>query len=214
LPTTETRSAGPRTIRRTSTWHVCWRTGAASTRLLRTTWKRCGAVAGGFKSDALNNLGLAYSNMELVAEAISAFRQAIRQNPQSAPPRVNLALGFLRHGNRLQGRRALEFAVRLRRVEPEATRWVAYALIEYDLDVRRGVGILERTLAQDPEDWGAMADLAVGYMKLGNYAKARVLATKARRRAPEDRDVKKQVAGVLGRPRRRSRIFCRPCRPA
>jgi tetratricopeptide (TPR) repeat protein len=154
-----------------------------------------------FKSDALNNLGLAYSNKGLVAEAINAFRQSIRQNQQSAAPRVNLALELLRHGNRQKGRRALELARRLRRVEPEANKWVAYALIEYDLDARRGVGMLERTLANNPKDWGAMADLSVGYMKLGSYAKARTLARKAKRRAPEDRDVKKQVAVVLGRPK-------------
>jgi hypothetical protein len=38
-------------------------------------------------------------------------------------------------------------------------------------------------------------------MKLRNYAEAQIVARKAKRRAPDDREVEKQVALVLGRPK-------------
>ena len=58
--------------------------------------------------------------------------------------------------------------------------------------------MLEQAVAKNPTDWVAMADLAVGYMKLGQHSKAKSLARRAKRRAPSDHEVMRQVAFVLG----------------
>jgi tetratricopeptide (TPR) repeat protein len=152
------------------------------------------------RSDVLNNLALTYARRGLEEEAIKTLRDAIRQNPRSVAPRVNLALQLLSRGDRDQGRRWLEGAFRLRHLETEANaeRWVGYALVEYDLDIRRGVRMLQQRLARNPRDWAAMAVLAVGYMKLGEHRQAKTLAKRAKRRAPDDREVSRQ-AGIASR---------------
>ena len=152
---------------------------------------------GALRSDVLNNLGTAYSRKGLTAKAITAFQQSSRENPRNASPCVNVALQFLLRGDLKRGRRWLDRAHRLRTLDAETDSWVAYALIKYDLGVPKGVRMLERFLVRNPKDWRAVADLAVGYMKLGDHAKAKSLARSAKRRAPKDREVGEQVARVL-----------------
>lgn len=156
------------------------------------------STASTLKSDSLNNLGLAYWRKGARAEAIKALQQSSRANPRSSAPRVNLALELLRWGRRDQALRWLDSAHRLTRSEPETDSWVGYALVEHDLDLRRGVRLLRRALSHDPKNWRAMADLALAYMKLGDRAKAEGLAKRAKQRAPRDAEVRRQVGLVLG----------------
>jgi tetratricopeptide (TPR) repeat protein len=150
------------------------------------------------RSDALNNLGLLYSRKRARQKAIKAFRLAINANRRSSAPRVNLALELIRSSAKADGLQWLESAHRLRRVEPETDAWVGYVLVEYDLDVPRGAKLLELAVARSPENWRAMADLAVAQMKLGNQLKAASLAKRASRLAKGHPDVKRQLHRVLG----------------
>lgn len=152
------------------------------------------------RSDALNNLALVYARKGRDGDAIKALHEAIRQNPKSAAPRVNLALQLLRRGDRDGGRHWLERAYRLRRFDDttETERWVGYGFIEYDIDIGRGVRILEGALEKNPADSTTIGDLAVGYMKLGHRRKAKRLAQRAKQLAHNNRDVAKQVGFVLG----------------
>jgi tetratricopeptide (TPR) repeat protein len=149
-------------------------------------------------SDTLNNLGLVHSRRGRAAEAIATFRQAVRRNPRSPAPRVNGALEFFRLGDPRQGRLWLQRALELAPIDPNADQFLGYLLIEYDIDPRRGVRILKRALARSPGAARVMADLAVGYMKLGNRLKAKTFASRAKRRAPGDTEVNRQVRLVLG----------------
>jgi tetratricopeptide (TPR) repeat protein len=158
------------------------------------------------KSDALNNLGLVYWRQGRRSDAIRAFRQASRANPRSAAPHINAALKLLRSGDTKEGCRWLERARGLRRTEPETESWLGYALVEHDVDVPRGVRTLQRVLKANPNDARAMADLALGYMKLGERARAKSFARRAKRLAPQDDDVNRQVRRVShfpSQPRRR-----------
>lgn len=137
------------------------------------------------RSDALNNLALLFLRKGLTSQAISTFREAIRQNPQNAAPRVNLGFQFLQTGDKRRGQQSLERASRLGRLDPsgQTQRWVGYALIKYDLDVRKGVRMLEQVLARDPTDSATRSDIAVGYMKLGQHVKATSIAGQRKGRA-------------------------------
>jgi Flp pilus assembly protein TadD len=94
--------------------------------------------------------------------------------------------------------RWLESAHRLRPAERETDSWVGYALVEHDLDLRRGVRLLHRALARNPKDWRALADLALAQLKLGDRAEAEVLAKRAKQAAPRDAEIRRQVGLVLG----------------
>ncbi len=152
-------------------------------------------------SSALNDLALLYSRKGLTEKSIKALKQSIRLNPQDAVPRVNGAIEFLERGDRERGGDWLAEAVRLRKNDRQVDDIVGYLLIAYDFDLRRGIRILEAAIKREPRNARAIADLAVGYMKLGHEPKAKALAKRARRLGPRDREVSRQVALVIGQTR-------------
>jgi tetratricopeptide (TPR) repeat protein len=149
------------------------------------------------KADVLNNLGTAYGSKDQRPRAIELLRHAATLNPRDPMPLVNLALQYLRLGDAQRGRRALMKAYRLKRRGAETRRWVGYALVEYDLDVRRGIRLLERALRGSPDDAGILADLAVGYQKLSETHRAKALARRAERADSKDPEVERQIRRVL-----------------
>lgn len=148
-------------------------------------------------SAALNNLGVVYSRQGRARDALATFRVAVLKNPDDPMPRANGALDLLELGDKTKGQRWLNRAIMLHRHNHDADDLIGYALIAYDSDVRRGVRLLERVLAKDGTNARVLADLAVGYMKLGDSAKARRTAKRARRLAPHDRVVARQIELVI-----------------
>jgi tetratricopeptide (TPR) repeat protein len=124
------------------------------------------------KADSLNNLGIMYLIKDRTAQALECFRKASRLDDKSAAPRVNAALTYVRRGDLRPGREWLQRAERLRRVDPDTDLWIAYTLIEYGLNVRKGVHLLERFAKKKQVERSALLDLAVGYFRLGDKQRA------------------------------------------
>lgn len=145
------------------------------------------------RADALNNLGNLYLRLRRTREALDCFRRSSRLDPTSAAPRVNAALTYLRAGRVAQGRAWLERAEALRRLDPEVDLWIAYAEIEYGLDVRRGVRVLELAAARKRVDRNALLDLAVGYFRLGDTQRAQSVLKKVAHLSPLTVDERRRL---------------------
>ncbi|WP_457599116.1 tetratricopeptide repeat protein [Hydrogenimonas sp.] len=62
--------------------------------------------------------------------------------------------------------------------EPLYLNYLGYLLIDHDLDIRRGMALVERALKKSPDSPFYLDSLAWGYYKLGNCDKARQIMKK------------------------------------
>lgn len=148
---------------------------------------------------ALNGLGLVRRAEGRTTEALACYRAAARRDPRQAEPLINAATAFLADGHLAQGRAWLQRTLRRGKREPDVDKRVGYCLVEYDVDVRRGVRLLERAVARRDSDAEAWADLAVGYLKMGSLSQARAAARAARTWLPRKEALRKQILNQLRR---------------
>jgi tetratricopeptide (TPR) repeat protein len=74
-----------------------------------------------------NNLGIVYQGRGKHAQAVAAFREAIRRDPRYGAPRVGLGASLLALGQLAEATRELEGALKLAPREPLARRQLARA---------------------------------------------------------------------------------------
>jgi tetratricopeptide (TPR) repeat protein len=150
---------------------------------------------------AWNNLGVAHQRSGEARTATAAWRIASRLAPRDPTPFVNLGMQALRDGKRSRGLALLQHALRLRTRDPLTRRWVGYALIEWELDARRGVSLLEAARKVWGRDARLLADLSLGHMQLQHLPLARQLVDRAMKIDPHDAVVRRQAAVLRGRRR-------------
>jgi Flp pilus assembly protein TadD len=146
---------------------------------------------------ALNSLGIAYSKMGRSKDAVAALRMAASKNPSDPLPPANLAFEFLEVGDRVRARKWLNRALSLRKQDKVGDAAIGYLLVDGDFDVQRGTRLLEGVLRKDVKNPTAIADLAVAYRKLGNRAKARRYANRAKQLGGHDGETMRQLKRVL-----------------
>lgn len=130
---------------------------------------------------SLNSLGLVYDRLGLPAKAVAAWHRSARLDPKSSIPLVNLSLRHLLDGDRARGVSRLLEALRRCPRDLKTRRWVGYALVKYDLDVRRGLRYLEAAERVQAYDARLLADLSSAYQKLGMTREARSARQRAKR---------------------------------
>lgn len=145
-------------------------------------------------SAALVSLGIAYERLGLKRRAVKCWRRAAELDPRSPEPLVNLALSELQQGDAAVGAALLERALTLRTNTATIRRWVGYALVKYDVDVRRGLRFLEAARSGETADDPLLyVDLGCAYEKLGRMREARAAARRARSMAPNDPAVRERL---------------------
>lgn len=143
--------------------------------------------------DSLTSLGVAHSRRGEIAKAKSAWRRAARLDPAEVRSLVNLGLQQLLEGDRHGGDSLLERALRRRPRDPAVRRWVGYAWVKYDLNLRRGLRFLEEARASNSHDASLLADLSLAYQKLGRRDEAMKAIRRAARLDAANADVKAQA---------------------
>jgi tetratricopeptide (TPR) repeat protein len=145
------------------------------------------------------NLGGLWHRMGCFRPARAAYLKAHRLEPDDQATVLNLALLFFEFGRPALGTRWLRRWSPRRSGDPDDDKLGAYLMVTCNVDVRKGVTLLKRALAQQPHDPVVLADLALGHARLGDREMARALARKARRTLPERGRSRRLVLGSLDR---------------
>jgi len=128
--------------------------------------------------EILSNLGLAYTRLGLMQEAIDSYQKALVLSSGNPKVEFNLAVSFVRAGNYAA---AVEHLSRLHKTEPgemrvtELLAFSYYRLGRYSLAAREA----ERVYKAHPEDAGNALILGSAYTRLGLYDKALPVITLA-----------------------------------
>jgi tetratricopeptide (TPR) repeat protein len=116
---------------------------------------------------ALGNLGVVYSRMGRPVDAVRVYARALRVNPKDVALLVNLGLAHLKLDQHGQAAEAFKRALALDPANVRVQQLLAGAQI-YTGETQAAVKTLEKL----PRDAGVLYFLSLGYLKLGERAKA------------------------------------------
>jgi len=126
--------------------------------------------------EVLSNLGMVYTRLGLMQEAIDSYQKALAVSPRNPQVEFNLAVALVRAGSYTA---ATEHLSELQKTEPGEVRveellaFCYYHLGRYSLAAREA----ERVYRTHPEDPGNALILGSAYTRLGLYGKALPLIT-------------------------------------
>jgi Flp pilus assembly protein TadD len=143
------------------------------------------------------NLGLAYHQLDRPKEAARALRRALQLDRGNAQTVLNMAMVSFENGDPDEGKECLQRWFRRSERSAEGDDLAAYLLIEYDVDIRKGIRLLGRLLCERPDDAVVRADLARAYVKLGDRRAASRFAREARRLAAKNPEHRRIVLRAL-----------------
>lgn len=123
------------------------------------------------KAEILNNIGVAYANLNKLEEAEENFVNSLKSNPMFAQTYINLAdLYYKRHELEL----AIDILLTGEGYLPEDVVIPHYLARVYMEDARLDLAIdeLDKVLEAQPENYDAYYDLGKVYFDLGDWASA------------------------------------------
>jgi len=150
--------------------------------------RRCRDLA-----EAYDNLGVVYSRLGQYRKAVRSYSTASRLNPKDPRPVANLGCTLIRMGQHRQAIAALRRALRLDPKDVEVLHTLGFLLIDEELEISRGVKLLEIARRRAPRSAQLLADLAAGYLKLRRVARARSVLRLARRLRPTNKQTRAQI---------------------
>jgi len=129
---------------------------------------------------ALNNAGMVLQNMGRHREALEALDRAAEIDPGYGMPFINRAYSLQALGRLDEAILVLENQLRREGPgDPALYNNLGFLLVEENLDVVRGVALLERAVETKPRDPDFLDSLAWGYYKLGRLGEAHELLVKS-----------------------------------
>jgi tetratricopeptide (TPR) repeat protein len=124
---------------------------------------------------ALNNAGKVLQDLGQHPAAIEKFTRAIEIDPSYRTPIMNWAYSLSALDRDGEAIRMLERELHRGSQDPFIYNNLGFLLVEKELDVTRGVRLLERAVALRPDNPDFLDSLGWGYYKLGQPEKAREL---------------------------------------
>ncbi|MCZ6714216.1 MAG: DUF1736 domain-containing protein [Deltaproteobacteria bacterium] len=125
-------------------------------------------------SKAINNAAaILWGKKKEHAKAVEMFRRSIEIAPQYYQSYRTAAFVLTEMGKDLEAMEMYELAMRYGGGAPQVYNNLGFILVDQDIEVRRGVKLLERAVRKRPKNWDFLDSLAWGYYKLGRYEEAR-----------------------------------------
>ena len=156
-------------------------------------------------AEAYNNLGIIYTERKSINLAVRAFSKAIRIKRTDPTFLFNLGFAYAQAAQFHKAIDAFRKAIKIAPRNLDVLKNLGYLLIDQEISVSEGLGLLREALRRAPKDGQILAGLAVGYMKQKQFVEAKQIAAKAKQLRPKDRFVSEQVARVTRSTRRRRR---------
>jgi len=140
-------------------------------------------VPGSTKTQA--NAGKALQDQGRHLEAITHFERALAIAPENSVVYTNWAYSLGALGRHREAARLLE--TQLRRGHGHAALYnnLGFLLVEHEIDVARGVGLIERAVAERPDEAEFLDSLGWGYFKQGRLHDARGALERSLELAPD-----------------------------
>jgi tetratricopeptide (TPR) repeat protein len=124
---------------------------------------------------ALGNAGKILQDRGQHRAAIERFEQAIAIEPAYRVSYINWAYSLSALGRTQEAVALLEVQLQRDPPDPFVHNNLGFLLVERDIDLLRGVGLLERANRLRPDDPDILDSLAWGYHKLGRHSEAQEL---------------------------------------
>jgi Tfp pilus assembly protein PilF len=124
---------------------------------------------------ALNNAGKILQDMGRHPAAIPKFKEAIEVDPTYPTPYINWAYSLSALGREEQAITLLDHQIRRGSRDPFVYNNLGFLLVDREIDVKRGVALLQKAVEQRPNDADFLDSLGWGYYKLGRLEEARQL---------------------------------------
>jgi tetratricopeptide (TPR) repeat protein len=124
---------------------------------------------------ALSNAGKILQDLGQHSAAIGKFEQAIEIEPSFRTPVLNWAYSLSAQGREDEAITLLERELRRGSQDPFVYNNLGFLLADTELDVTRGVALLEKAVRVRPADPDILDSLGWGYYKLGRLQEAREL---------------------------------------
>jgi tetratricopeptide (TPR) repeat protein len=110
----------------------------------------------------------------------SLFLHDVLVSPQSAKTQLNAGIAHQFAGRDAEAIEHYQRAIEIMDGRPTAARNnLGYLLVDREIDVRRGIGLLEQARQATPRDVALLDSLAWGYHKAGRHGKARGILLQA-----------------------------------
>lgn len=139
-------------------------------------------VPGSAKAQA--NAGKALQNLGRHQEAIGRFERALAIAPGLSAAYTNWSFSLSALGRHREAAEILERQLRRGQADPVLYNNLGFLLVDHELDVPRGVVLLERAVAERPHDPEMLDSLGWGYYKLGRLEDARAALRRSLELAP------------------------------
>lgn len=132
-------------------------------------------------ADAWANIGLLLHTLDRSREALLALSRARRLAANNAKVALDIAMVFFEDNKPARGKEWLRRWAKRGEHSAESDKLAAYLMIQYGVDVHRGVVLLKGLIEAHRQDPVLRADLAVAYAKLDDRRSAQRVARQARR---------------------------------
>jgi tetratricopeptide (TPR) repeat protein len=132
----------------------------------------------------------------LPAEGEELLRAWVKERPADPLARFRLGSYLERTGAFAQSESEMREAIRLDGEFAEALNHLGYAMIDRNLNVDEGLGLVRRALALDPENGAYLDSLGWGLHRLGRHQEARGPLERAAREFPRDATVLEHLGDV------------------
>jgi tetratricopeptide (TPR) repeat protein len=148
-----------------------------------------------------------YRNLERYGEAAPLYEQLIAdiQTPQAKDWRLYFAYGATleRLGRWPEAERVLLRALEVSPEQPEVLNYLGYQWVDSGLKVKEGLAVLQRAVAQRPEEGYIIDSLGWAYFRLGRYAEAVETLERAVELSPGDSTLNDHLGDAYWRVGRR-----------
>jgi tetratricopeptide (TPR) repeat protein len=124
---------------------------------------------------ALNNAGKTLQDLGRHSAAIAKFEEAIEVDPTYPTPSINWAYSLSALGRDAQAIKLLDHQIRRGSRDPFVYNNLGFLLVDREIEVKRGVALLQHAVEQRPNDADFLDSLGWGYYKLGRLEEARQL---------------------------------------
>lgn len=124
-------------------------------------------------SKAMNNAAAMYFGQGEHEKAIAFFRRAIEIEPHYWMPYRTAAFTYTAMGKDLEAMEMYDLALRYGGGDPRLFNNLGFILVDHEIDVERGVRLLEEAVAARPKNYEFLDSLGWGYFKQGRLEEAR-----------------------------------------
>lgn len=124
-------------------------------------------------SKAMNNAAAMYFGKGDYEKAIAFFQRAIEIEPHYWMPYRTAAFTYTAMGKDLEAMEMYDLALRYGAAEPGVFNNLGFLLIDHEIDIDRGVELLEKAVELRPKNYEFLDSLGWGYFKQGRLEEAR-----------------------------------------